>query len=89
MPLYDYSCPSCGSEKEVRHSMNEIGKIAVECDSCGAKMKKMLSTPTLIGFDEVGRSISKKDKAENSKRGGTKDTKSTQATQAATKKDAA
>jgi len=62
MPLYDYGCPSCGSEKELQHSMSEIGKIEVLCDSCGTQMKKMLSAPTLIGFDDVGRSISKKDK---------------------------
>lgn len=68
MPLYDYGCPSCGEEKEVQHSMSEIGKIEVACDSCGSPMKKMLSAPTLIGFDDVGRSISKKDKSKSSKK---------------------
>ena len=62
MPLYDYGCPSCNHEQEVQHSMSEIGKIEVICDNCGAKMRKQLSAPTLIGFDDVGRSISKKDK---------------------------
>jgi hypothetical protein len=33
--------------------------------NCGEKMKKQLSMPTLIGFDDVGRSISKKDKVES------------------------
>lgn len=74
MPLYDYSCPSCGSEKEVQHSMSEIGKIEVECNTCGTAMKKMLSAPTLIGFDEVGRSISKKDKANSTRKEKSKDT---------------
>lgn len=69
MPLYDYSCPSCGAQKEVQHSMSEIGKIAIPCDHCGTQMKKMLSAPTLIGFDDVGRSISKKDKAKETKSG--------------------
>lgn len=68
MPLYDYGCPSCGNEIEVQHSMSEIGKIEILCDSCGNKMKKLLSAPTLIGFDNVGRSVSKKDKAESSKK---------------------
>ena len=86
MPFYDYSCPSCDSEKEVQHSMSEIGKIKVECDSCRTIMEKMLSAPTLIGFDEVGRSISKKEKAKDSKKEGTK--KNTSNTSAA-KKDAA
>ena len=67
MPLYDYKCPACGSEKEVQHSMSEIGKIEVSCGSCGEQMRKMLSAPTLIGFDDVGRSISKKDKTSNGK----------------------
>lgn len=66
MPLYDYSCPSCGDEKEIQHSMSEIGKIVVSCESCNTQMKKMLSAPTLIGFDEVGRSIGTKNKSENS-----------------------
>lgn len=86
MPLYDYNCPSCGFEKEVQHSMNEIGKIKVECDACGAGMNKMLSAPTLIGFDEVGRSISKKDKTTDSKKENQKDTPASKTT---AKKDAA
>jgi len=68
MPLYDYGCPSCGEEKEIQHSMNEIGKVEINCSACGSKMNKMLSAPTLIGFDDVGRSISKKDKSETSKK---------------------
>ena len=68
MPLYDYGCPSCGHEQEVQHPMSEVGKIVVECAKCGTQMRKLLSAPTLIGFDEVGRSISKKDKAEGAKK---------------------
>ncbi len=60
MPVYDYKCPECGYEKEVQHSMSEIGKIEVLCDHCGARMKKMMSAPALVGFDNIGRSISKK-----------------------------
>lgn len=92
MPLYDYGCPSCGIEKEVQHSMSEIGKIEVGCDSCGALMKKMLSAPTLIGFDDVGRSISKKDKTEDSKKKSSKSPsseKSTSSAKSPPKKDAA
>ncbi len=61
MPIYDYKCPECGFEKEVQHSMSEIGRIEVLCDHCGAAMKKMMSAPALVGFDNIGRSISKKD----------------------------
>jgi len=66
MPVYDYGCVACGSSKEVQHSISEIGNITVICDDCGTKMVKQLSTPTLIGFDNVGRSVSKKEKAESS-----------------------
>lgn len=76
MPLYDYGCPSCGNEQEVQHSMSEVGKIVVKCPKCGAQMRKLLSAPTLIGFDEVGRSISKKDKAEGAKKETTDSTSS-------------
>ena len=62
MPLYDYECSSCQAVKEVSHSVSEIGKIEILCDDCQQPMKKLLSLPTLIGFDNVGRSISKKDK---------------------------
>ena len=61
MPLYDYECSKCGTIKEVQHSVSEIGKIDVLCDDCNKPMKKMLSLPALIGFDNVGRSRSNKD----------------------------
>lgn len=65
MPVYDYKCSKCGYEKEVQHSMNEIGKIEVLCDRCDEPMKKMMSAPALVGFDNIGRSVSKKDKKQN------------------------
>lgn len=68
MPLYDYGCPSCDAQKEVQHPISEIGKVVVTCDNCGAKMVKQLSMPTLIGFDDVGRSIGKKDKEKSEKK---------------------
>jgi putative FmdB family regulatory protein len=61
MPLYDYGCPECGTEKEVQHTVSEIGKIEVLCDLCRKPMKKLLSIPALIGFDNIGRSGRKKD----------------------------
>ena len=64
MPTYDYGCPSCGNQKEVNHSISELGKIQVACDSCGNSMQKLLSVPALVGFDNVGRSLSRKDKGE-------------------------
>lgn len=66
MPLYDYSCSKCGYEKEVQHTISEIGEIKVICDKCGAPMKKMMSVPALVGFDNIGRSISKKEQKSDS-----------------------
>ncbi len=68
MPLYDYKCHECGLEKEVQHSMSEIGKIIIQCEVCEQPMKKLLSAPTLIGFDDVGRSINKKDEKSTDKK---------------------
>ena len=73
MPLYDYECPDCGTVREVQHSVSEIGKIQVLCGKCGSPMKKMISLPALIGFDEVGRSGNRKDREESK----TKDSSST------------
>ncbi len=67
MPLYDYECSKCGTIKEVQHSVSEIGKIEVLCDDCNKPMKKMLSLPALIGFDNAGSSRSKKDSEGTSK----------------------
>ena len=86
MPLYDYGCPTCRAEREVQHSISEIGKIEVVCPECGTQMKKMLSVPTLIGFDDVGRSISKKDKAGSYK---SENASKTTSTKNSSKKDAA
>jgi len=68
MPLYDYECPACKHQKEVKHAMSEIGSFVVICENCGVQMKKQLSAPTLIGFDNVGRSVSKKEKGKNEKK---------------------
>ena len=62
MPLYDYECSKCGTIEEVQHTVSEIGKIEILCNDCNLPMKKMLSVPALIGFDNVGRSKSRKDK---------------------------
>lgn len=67
MPLYDYKCPACGTEKEVRHAISEIGKIEILCDNCQSVMKKQLSMPSLIGFDDVGRSMGNKEKDQTEK----------------------
>lgn len=60
MPLYDYECTDCGAVREVQHSVNEIGKIQVLCEKCNSPMRKMISLPALIGFDEAGRSVGRK-----------------------------
>lgn len=69
MPLYDYECQKCGTVEEVQHTVSEIGKIEILCNECDLPMKKMLSVPALIGFDNVGRSRGRKDKEESSATG--------------------
>ena len=54
-------------KKEVTHSMSEIGKIEILCDHCQQPMKKLISMPALIGFDDIGRSILKKEATEGAK----------------------
>ena len=68
MPLYDYGCRDCDTEKEVQHTVSEIGNIEVLCDVCGKPMKKLLSVPALIGFDNIGRSGRRKDNDKNAKK---------------------
>ena len=89
MPLYDYECPHCGVIREVQHTVGEIGKIEILCDECGKPMKKMLSLPALIGFDNIGRSRSRKDREEVPKKDttGKSDKKKETTPQADTKKD--
>ncbi|WP_043765859.1 FmdB family zinc ribbon protein [Algiphilus aromaticivorans] len=42
MPFYEYSCPRCGSEKEVLHGIN--AKPEVVCDACeGEVMQRLVS----------------------------------------------
>lgn len=72
MPLYDYECSNCGTIEEVQHTVSEIGKIEILCDGCDLPMKKMLSVPALIGFDNVGRSRGGKDKEESTAKGSEK-----------------
>ena len=91
MPLYDYGCPECDAEKEVQHTVSEIGKIDIKCDICGSQMKKLLSLPALIGFDNIGRSRRKKDSEETTKKDTANQDKSKKdtSTKKESKKDAA
>jgi putative FmdB family regulatory protein len=42
MPFYEYSCPSCGSEKEVLHGIH--AKPEILCDACdGEVMRRLVS----------------------------------------------
>ncbi len=46
MPLYDYACESCGHVVEVAHGVHDPGPAA--CERCGGRMRKQLSTPTIV-----------------------------------------
>lgn len=54
MPRYQYLCSECQKEHEVLHSINDLKKDHF-C-KCGNKLKKLVSIPVLIGFDNLGRS---------------------------------
>ena len=42
--------------------MSEVGKIEIFCHKCDHRMNKKISMPSLIGFDDIGRSGRKNDK---------------------------
>jgi len=52
MPLYEFECPKCGAKDERVISLANFDtmKDTQKCD-CGAKMKKLISTPMVIGTD--------------------------------------
>lgn len=45
MPLYDYICEN-GHIVELMHGVHDSGP--VKCARCGAEMRKMLSTPSIV-----------------------------------------
>ena len=59
MPIYDYTCSSCGRVTEVIHGINDAGPAF--CPSCGAEgtMRKALSAPAVVfkgsGWAKVDR----------------------------------
>ena len=63
MPLYDYRCTECGREVEVMHSIGATGPAT--CETCGAAMRKALSSPA-IHFK--GSGWAKKDAAASAKK---------------------
>ena len=46
MPIYDYTCESCGRTIEVVHGVNGSGPKA--CEVCGGSMRKLMSTPAIV-----------------------------------------
>jgi len=51
MPLYDYMCENCETIKEVVTCIDKT-KETIFCGSCGAKMKRILSTFKIEKFPE-------------------------------------
>jgi putative FmdB family regulatory protein len=46
MPLYDFRCVECRSEREVRASLAEADSVELVCVSCGGTMRRALSKAT-------------------------------------------
>ena len=45
MPLYQYVCQACGSQREVRHGINESP--SAECPACGGALERVFTAPQL------------------------------------------
>ena len=64
MALYEFICPECKKQFEVRCSIHESDKVVV-CPSCGTKANKLVSifaakVPTVIDVQGEKISISSK-----------------------------
>lgn len=46
MPIYEYKCEKCGEEHEVMQKMTE--KPLTVCQSCGGRLKKMMSNTSFV-----------------------------------------
>ena len=45
MPLFDFTCPSCGHKVEVlQHSKTEV----VDCIKCGTEMERKFPAPAMV-----------------------------------------
>jgi len=52
MPLYEYSCPSCGFKFEELKRMDE--RLSARCPKCGATAEKALSSFAAVVGDGGG-----------------------------------
>ncbi|MCK4580756.1 MAG: zinc ribbon domain-containing protein [Dehalococcoidia bacterium] len=51
MPTYEYWCPKCNKEFEVKKPMSDLDKPA-SCPNCGTKGEKLVSTfASKIGYN--------------------------------------
>ena len=46
MPIYEYKCEKCGKEHEVMQKMTE--KPLTVCESCGGRLKKLISNTSFV-----------------------------------------
>lgn len=52
MPTYDYKCPECEHVQERFHKIRQ--RPSVECEKCGARMKKMMGKGAGVIFKGSG-----------------------------------
>jgi putative FmdB family regulatory protein len=50
MPLYDFRCSDCASERDVRASFADADTLELVCIACGGEMRKVLSRTINIGL---------------------------------------
>lgn len=72
MPIYEFSCPSCGHEVE---DLFPINTESIECPACGEEMRKGISVSSFhlkghfwYGKDRYGLKDTKKKKKEPKKK---------------------
>lgn len=54
MPIYEYRCPDCGNEQEVRLSFDEFSLLQM-CSNCGKPTKMKVSLPAPAQYPMTGR----------------------------------
>lgn len=54
MPVYDFRCADCGSQREVRAPIDQAGSLTLVCVGCGGAMTKALSASVAIITGSAG-----------------------------------
>lgn len=56
MPIYVHECPACGERSEHLRPIR-LMKAKVDCDSCGARTRRLISPPSRFGVDYLHEAL--------------------------------